>query len=141
MNILNISLNKENHLGLHVPTLTINSDHQSIKDAIAYVNEQEDLHKRIMVLHHELPLIGGNAMPPSPPYKNVRWVQLENSYNFQIGRRYHLKNFVSKSSCSQNMLPDGKLQEDEFLFWTRQLEQQVYWKEQFSELEQFPNRE
>ena len=60
-----------NHLGLHVPTLTINSDHQSIKDAITYVNEQEDLHNRIMVLHHELISIGGNAMAPSPPYKKT----------------------------------------------------------------------
>ena len=40
MNILNI-FQQGDSLGLHVPTLTINSDHQSIKDAIAYINEQE----------------------------------------------------------------------------------------------------
>ena len=127
---------KSTTLGISVPILTIDSDHESIDDSIKYLDKQGDLHQRIMVLHRELISLGGKVCAPKPPYKNVRWIQLENSYKFQIGRRYHLQNLSQKAFLPLSIIPEGKLQEEDFLFWTRHLEQQVYWKEQFCKLEQ-----
>ena len=112
-------------LGISVPFMTVDSDQESIEASISYIDEQGDLHQRIMVLHQELISLGGKPCAPMPPYKNVRWIQLENSYKFQIGRRYHLQNLSKKAFLPPSLIPEGKLHEEDYLFWTRYLEQQA----------------